>query len=477
MIGGIRSLWASAAGDLVAAARAAEQRAQWAEWCREWRLLHQFLNNRHFDGTHALAVELYPRASQHWAAGGGAGYRYMPFVKMVANTLAVAFARPPSTYLHRGDLKALPETDPQVQQWRQDEKAIGLHRKLQRIEQLVSVLGQCTVMPSWQSGRMKWQVFSPYETVVVPGDEDATELSTARCIRLEVRQPLTPTHPVTAKRFMYWTREDESWRYGLRDGGGGEIKSTLFDDDVNPYGRHPVVLWQFEEPDSGEIFVAPNQALLKLQQSTNLELTDMKYGLQFAAHPVWEQKGQTVEGDDQTLGPDVRLQFQDERGSITPKTPTLNTGIVQTNIEWTLQTYAVTEGFPPDTFAVNSSTRNLAAKQHEAQRLQIRRESVYPSAVRLLEETFDVHRTVANYWVQRGGVSRKMYADDIQLGVQLLPIEPVTDRLQGAQADQLEQDADLTTTVEREMRATGVSRVEAEARVRQRREENAANGG
>lgn len=469
-----RELWSSASGDPVQNALQYLRQTDWEQWCDDWRELHQFLQNRHRSHTMSFGAASHPEASQEWAEGRGAGYRYFPLVRMIAQTLAVAFHRPADTYLHRGDDKPLPATDPQVIQWRIDQEQIRLPQKTKHIEELCIALGNAVVQPAWMNGEMRWHVFAPYECVVLPSEDEPTELRRALSVQVEIRRPRTVLASALERRWLAWEFDGDAWSVCIRNQVGLAQPTQLFEDGVNPYGRHPLVLWQFEEPPGGELWVAPDEVLLQKQRAINIGITDLSHGMKYCSHPQWVEYGQSKDGKEPIFGPGRLRQFHDIRESkLEAVTPQLNTEIQRDTIEWDLQMYAVSLGFPPDTFTANSSTRNLGAKQHEAQRLQMRRESIYPAARAQLAETFAVHRTVANYWTRRGGTGRTLYDDDVRLGVNLMPVPIVSDRLQELQAQDLEEKAGLTSPIEREMEASGVSRDAAESRIARRLEETA----
>lgn len=467
--------------DLVASNRALLDDSEWKAWCEQWRALHELYQQQHLEHTQLLARKTHPETSKEWDEGEGAGYRFFPLVRMVATRRGVAFRRPPETYLHYGDFKPLPDSDPQVQQWRRDEADIRLAETLKAVEHQTLVMGQTVVQPSWHRGRMRWTKHPPYDVRVLQDETAAMDIDRALAVQLRLRRRkrLVVAEP---DRWLSWERTPvvggpDTWQVVIRDDLQVASKAGLFDDEVNAYGRHPIVLWQFEEPDVGDLWVPPDEVLLRLQLAINVDLTDLTDGLKYVRHPLAIENTINRPRDD---APSVRgasrlRSYIDEKSTLRFETPSLNVETDRATIEWQLQMYAVSLGFPPDTFAVNSSTRNLGAKQHESLELQIQRESIQGTIKRLITDTFDVHRVVANYWAARGPANgRTLYDPRVQLGVNLAEVPMITDRAQEEQARASEAARFLDSVVEQEMRDNSISRAEATARIAQRRRDAAA---
>lgn len=453
---------------------AAADNADWKTWCDEWRALHELYQQQHLEHTRAHAHATHPNTSREWDEGNGASYRFFPLVRMVATRLGVAFRRPAMTYLHLGDFMPLPEDDPQVQQWRRDEADVRLSETLSAVEHQTIVMGQTVVQPGWHRGRMRWTVHPVYDVRVLQDERAPMDLDRALAVQLKLRRRkrLIAAEP---DRWLSWERRlvdgIDVWEVFVTDGGYGASPAGLFETAVNEYRRHPVVLWQFGDPDTGDLWVPPDEVLLRLQLAVNVDLTDLTDGLKYVRHPLAVEFGPPAKGtSDPVVGASRQRSYHDEKSRFEFKTPTLNVSEDRSTVEWQLQMYAVSLGFPPDTFAVNSSTRNLGAKQHESLELQIRRESVQYRIKRLLQDTFDVHRTVSNYWASRGpSTPRTLYDPRVQLGVDLAEVPMITDRAQEEQARASEVSRGLDSVVEQEARDNGISLQEAAARIARRR--------
>lgn len=467
------SLFASSAPSTVIASAKQANAAEWLKWCTQWRQLDDLLHGEHLEVTKSWAAVSHPNRSIEWGKANGQGYRFIDLVAMIADRLAVTFALPPETYLHRGDGTALPETDPQVRQWRADEKHLKLSELLQDLESRLVVLRQLAVSPSWINGKISWKVYAPYELAVEPDPADPSELTLARTVALEVRD-YGAGGGTAYPSWLKWTYNGTAWGYEWVDNGGQPRKTsgpTLFADGVNGYGRHPVVLWRYRQPRNGDVFVAPDEPLLHIAVGVNIAITDLFWGLKYQVHPQGVEYGKSKDSSP-LFGPDTvrRYNSKSEEG-FEFVTPDLNVAEYRESIEWALRMHTVALGLPPDTFSPNSSTRNLGAKQEEAHQLHIRRRKKQPTLVDYLQQTFDAHRAVGNYWADKGE-PREKFDDDLQLGVYLMPVPQVTDRAQGVQATQSEQAENLTSPVEREMLASGSTREAAAARIEQRKAEN-----
>lgn len=433
----------------------------------QWQQLHDLLQDRHQAATAAAARYTHPNACQKWSEGNGAGFMFVPIVRMYAERLSVAFDQAPATYLRRkGSTDRIPEDDAQVVQWRQDERDIKFAATMQQVEETVTALGQVAVSPTWAGKRIRWRVYAPHELLVERGTEDPDSFEGATAIGIELR---TVAGGVKTVRWLVWAREGDAWTCALYDEGGRLIDmAPLFQGGLNGYGRHPVVLWQWRQPPNGEVFTEPDEPLLQLARKTNVHFTDLSHGATHQVHAqpvIWGNPLGVQEGGVVT-GPDVPVVFAGRResGDYEFRTPQLNLAELRETINYWLQTFAVTRGLPPDTFLANSSTRNLGAKQQESAELNRLRKRRYPVIMDAMRETFDVHRAVGNYWARNGG-GRSAYDDDIELEVELQPIARVEDRQAKAQADELAIARGETSTVQLVQQETGVSHAEAAAAV------------
>jgi len=447
---------------LVRLALAESQQALHVQRCDQWRGLHELLQERHREQTWKSARFTHPEAAKTWIEGNGAGFLYFPVVRMYAERLSVAFDQSPATYLRRtGTTERLPETDPQVQQWRQDVRDIKFSQTMQQVEEMATALGQASVSPTWVGDRIRWRVYAPYELAVVRGVNDPDSFEAAQAIAIQIR---TVVGGLERSDWLVWTYDGKTWGSALYDHGGNLKGSPLFQGGINGYGRHPVVNWQWRQPPGGEVFVEPDEALLQLARKVNVHMTDMSHGMTYQVHPqpvVWGNPEGIQDGAVVT-GPDVMVKFTGRResGDFEFRTPTLNISELRATINYWLTTFAVTRGLPPDVFQPDSSTRNLGAKIQETAELDRIRKRRYPVIMDAMRETFDVHKAVGNYWA-RNGAKRIEYGPDIELEVELQPIARVEDRQAKAQADEMAIARGETSTPAIIQQGTGVTREEA----------------
>ena len=434
--------------------------------CDRWQGLAELLEDQHQRQTLASARYTHAEASKTWSEGDGAGFLYVPIVRMYAERLSVAFDQTPATYLRRaGTTDRLPESDPQVRQWRRDARAVKFGAVMQRTEEMATALQQSVVSPTWTGGDIRWRVYGPHEIAVLKDESDPDTFESARAVAIQIR---TPSGGSAACDWLVWTHEGDAWAVGLYDAGGRLKSRPLFQGGVNGYGRHPLALWQWRRPPSGEVFVEPDEALLQLARRVNVHFTDLGHGMthQVHAQPVVWGNPEGIQDGAVITGPDVMVKFvgRRESGDYEFRTPTLNVAELRATLNYWLTTFAVTRGLPPDTFLQDSSTRNLGAKQEEAaelNRLRIRR---YPIIVDAMAETWAAHKAVCNYWA-RHGADRVEYGDDVELEIELRPIARVEDRQAKAQADEIAIARGETSTVAIVQQETGVTREEAIAAV------------
>ena len=474
-------LWNSTAEEVVRRVLGGAVANDWSSKCDKWKALHDFLQDKHKDRTYESAKYSHPKVSERWNEGDGSGFLYLPLVRMYAERLSVAFDQPPTTHLRRrGSTERLDEKDPQVQQWRKDERDVQFAATMQQCEEMTTALGQSAIYVSWKGDRIRWKVYAPYELKVVKDTVDPDDFDRAAAIGLEIR---TPDRGLELRQWLVWHRiqtspVDVEWGHGLYDEGGRLLGYPLFKgpaDGSRPglsgYGRHPIILWQWRQPPNGELFNEPDEALLQLQRKVNVHLTDSSQGLvnQVHAQPLLWGNPLGVQEGTLAFGPDVPLQFPGNQpgrdGDLQYRTPQLNIGELLNTIDRWLMNFAVTRGLPPDTFLGNSSTRNLGAKQQETAELDRLRKKRYPIIVDTMRRQFETHKAVGNYWAQFPVAKRIAYDEDVELEVELQPIARVEDRQSKAQADELAIARGQTSTVQLVQQETGVTRAEAQAAV------------
>lgn len=445
-------------------------------WALDWQALGAYLLNDHLPDTRAHALRLFPRSGARWSQEGC--WRFFPLVTMFAQRLSVTFDVPPSTYLRRKwSQERLPETHPQVMQWREDEGHLDLAATLQELELRTTALDNMVVHVAWMGDHVEWHQYMPGDVRVLrdraaPG---AFERSPAVGLRLRSTEPDGSARP---DEWLCWCRNDSTgtWEAWVVSDDGRPLR-PVYPDGINPYRRHPVVLWRWRVPEQGELFVAPSQPLLSAQRSVNVQMTDIEYGLRYNAHPVRVTKGNTRDRDDADPAvsgdPGVETHFMGTDGDLQFRTPDLNSEEHRNAVEFGLQLLGVTNGLPPDTFSAWSPTRNLGAKKQEMAELKRLQKRRRPLAHARLAQTFEVHKAVANLWADvsaaTSGASRVRYDADVELAVDVVEYAEVEDRQSDAQATQVELDALLTSPIEEIMRRLGVTRPTAERLLEERK--------
>lgn len=452
-------------------------------WARDWQALEEHLSDDPGRDTLEAARRAYRQSSVLWTEEDA--WSFLPLVRMFAERLSVTFDLAPSTYLvRRGSVDRLPETDPNVIQWRADEQAMDLPMVLQSLELYVTALRSSLCVAAWMRDHVEWQVYSPSDVRVLPAPDAPGDLQAAPVVATRVRLGIGEDGVQRADRWLCYTlRQDGRREAWLCEEDGRRVAPALFSDGSVPYGQHPVAIWSWEMPRRGSLWMPPPASLLSSQRGINLASTDLDHGMKYHAHPVRIRYGQPIAPagglrSAMAVGPGFEESFQDRQtGGIEFASPTLNAEQARKNIDSTLQKLAVMSGLPPDTFSTDSTVRNLGAMQEVKAELERIRNKRRPVVARLLARTFQAHRSVANAWADVASyletqgfatVSRYRYDDDVDLRMEFIERVGVEDRQASAQARQLEIDAGLTSAVEEEMARSGATRAEAEATVRAR---------
>lgn len=444
-----------------------------------WKVIHDCLEFVQLEHTMDAAAAIYPERAKQWGECPDANYRTFPLIDMVASRVAASFHRPPLTELYfEGDEDPLPESNPYVQQWREDEEAVELDTVLQTVDLWVNCgMENAFVEVGWVEGQLEWTPIAPYEVYVHQSRTAPHRFDLAERVEVELRKAEDSYGISGRQAWSCWERHagptGPEWRYALKAHDGQAAPDPIFGDGINRYGAHPLVLWQRRKPSGGSIFVPGNEGIMQAQLGINLSMTDLEFGMRYTIHPVWEEIGEPEKGGDVLIGPNVTRRYPNIGEGLNPKTPTLNIDEYRESIEWVMRMLAVAADLPPDTFSPNSSTRNLGAKQHEEAALEMRRTRSWPTYRRAIRRLWQLTKQVGNYWASRGAL-RMRYPDNLRMRVSLAPIPRVQDLQAAAQAYEIGVRHGLDSAVEQEVQREGVSREEAMRRVIRRRRETAA---
>lgn len=467
-------------------ASSARNDAIMARWRTDWEALDRYLSDDHTADTLDAARRAYKLSSVQWSEESA--WVYLPLVQMFADRLSVTFDLAPSTYLvRRGSKDPLPETDPQVQQWRADEETLNLPVVMQDLERRTTALRSVACHVTWMRDHVEWQLYAPSDVITLPSSALPGDIQQARAVGFRVRQGQTYDGTPRPDVWLCHTleRDATSTRRGLWlvDDAGRRLSPALMTDGSSPYQTLPVVVWSWDAPRRGSIWPPPPASLLAAQRQVNLSETDLHHGLKFSAHPARIRFGQSIapaggKASTVAVGPGFEDHFQDaQTGDLQFRTPTLNTPEQRNAIESLLKKLAVMHGLPPDTFSP-SAVRTMGALQEMRAELERIRDRRRPVVQRLLAATFAAHRDVANAWADwaaalrdRGiaTVDRIRYDGDVELRMEFVERRGVEDRQAAAQALPMELEAGLTSDVEQEMAQSGGTRLEAEATLRRRR--------
>lgn len=445
-----------------------------------WRRLEDYLDGQHLEHTQKAARELFPRRSQRWDKAPEASYRSYALVEMVSDRLSVTFDVPPATWLRRrGEQTVLPETDPQVRQWRRDAKDIDLAGSLQRIEALIGATENAVLHVAWRANRLRWDVYGPSYVYIHQCEEDPglVELADEIAIELAGRADSLGNQRT---QYLVWRRggsvDTSHWTVTLhdRDGAPARQPHPIFElGGINGYLMHPVVVWNRRRPPTGSVWVPPPEPLATAQLGADLQHTELEHGVRFQAWGQWVEHGKPSEGDGE-IGPDMLRRYMDlpADAGLSSVRPETDVSVLHETAEWKLRMLAVSQGLPPDTYSPNSSTRNLGAKEHESAGLEQRRQKGWPRYQQHLAQSFEITRAVGNYW-QAQGAPRLRYDEDLELVVELAPLARVTDRQAEAQAQTAELAMGVITEVDVIMARERCARHEARQRYEQRLAERA----
>ena len=463
--------------------------AAYGRWAADWSALELYLQDQHLDDTLQAAKRAYPQASQDWFAE--VSWVFVPFVQKVAQTLAVEFDVAPSTYLvRRGDETPLPATDPNVIQWREDERRLRLPQVLKDLERRTTALRNQLVTAVWMRDHVEWRAYSPQDVRILQSESNPESLQDAPVVALRLHRPLATDGTRQSDHWLAYTLDEQTGQRGLwlLDADGRRIGAPVFQDGANPYGCTPAVLWQWDSPGRGQLWVPPPESLLATQRAANLGQTDMHYGLRYNAHPVpvlygnaLNAAGKAGPANGQAIGPARPLNFGDRQTEgLEFVRPGLNTVEHRVTIEALIQQAATMYGLPPDAFATISNLRNQSAMAEVKAELDRIRKERRPVIRELVARTFDAHRAVANLWAVMGdafvangvapGFSRVLYDDDVELRVEFVARHTTSDRQTAAQATSVELQTGQTSDVELEMARSGGTREEAAAAVARRQQ-------
>ena len=435
-----------------------------------WRALHGFLHGVHREHLEKRLAITHPKVSQLWNKEES-GHRYFPLIQLYADRLAVVFNRPAEFWLIGEDGERLPESDPRVQQWRRDEEDAEIDVTLQEVERQIITLNQTFVEPAWCKGKMRWLVRAPYEMHVDPDPEDPAGLDGAPHVSVELPQNIDALNSTPVSYYMTWRRVDNRDQAGritgsrhevfVHDLHGNQLQNSLFPDNVNHYGAHPIVVWRGgKKPPAGTFWLPANIGWYHQQVSADISLCDLDYIMRYQAHSVAVARG-GMDVEFIETGPASLIKTADTDFDFQFVTPDPNIAELIDAFNMNLRTSAVAESLPPDVWQADSTVRNLGAKQLEQLSLKMRRQRVVPAYMRALRKTFAAHKRVADYWANSG--ADRVELGNVRLGVGLAAIMDAEDRFQSTQAALIEMSQlGLDNPVDSLMRRHGITRSDAE---------------
>jgi hypothetical protein len=475
-------LWESPVSRVICDSFLRAKREVTAKETEDTQQIVDFLNHVYSDHFSSYWQKIHPERAKEFAELGNVEHRYMPLIRMMASRISVHFHQMPETYLYRraadGSEDRLDEGDPQVQQWREDERAAKLPVILPMLDLMLPGLRNVVVFLAWVRGRIRWRLYVPRLDVWADQDPDLPEeLDHAQQVTIELRQRKDSDVLQINRRFMSW-RYDENfaqpWTVFFHDEHGrqlmqnGEPFNPLFDSAVNEYGFHPMVLWRTDEPEGGHLWLPPREDWIQDQLGVCEILTDQSYGLRHQTHaqPVIE-KMMLADSAAPVIGPKRALLFPDG-GDFRYVGPPVDLSESRDTLNQMLRVRAVTEDMPSDTFEASGSTRNFNAKKLEAFALILRQARTAPAYRMLWEETTAKHMAIGNYW-QSQGADRVRYDDGVRVGVKFPALPWPEDAFQKVQTEAIEEQRGTLDPVDSIMQRESVDRATAERLLAQRR--------
>ena len=432
--------------------------------------LHSLLDGAHRDYVHQAAKSLYGERAEEWAAGGYAGYRYLPWVSTMCDRLAVAFHRPPELYLHNGDGEPI-TTGPQAAQLQYDIESGGLYSTLTQIERWVTCMRQAIMWPRYikSTDTIKWTCVPAYDVWCVPNRYDTSDIQLAESVSILLASREVDQVAGAVDTFVHFTREGEEspvWRMYMTE-NGQVVDNPLFPDMSNDYQMYPFVMWSTDTPVPGEVWLPANEDWIQRHIGLCLSLTDLAHGARYQAHGMLVCEGVDSELTGEiSMGPGRVLCLPDPDMSVNWLSPPVQTmRAIEDHIDFELRIGGVAESLDPETWTPGGSTRNLAAmKQRQADK-HLRRTAVLPHYRKHLLDTWKRHKIINDHAVSMGWSDSRVPYGDLQLGIHFAPIPQVEDRFQSVQANIAEINAGLTTPADVVMRRDGVERRDADRMV------------
>jgi len=404
-------------------------------------------------GSNGYLAQMFPQSY----AGGKLTLSAQPFLKRLIDAGATLFHRRPEWVLTR-DGQPLPKDDPDSVIWgalRKETRLDLTSRHIQRRDQLWNtVFGRV----AHRLGRIKVDVLKPSLVEVIESPTDPADLDDAVAIAVTINDHTKEI----------WEKPSEAngwrWTYGVVDFEEGTVTDPLFGGTgINEYGAYPFV--RFSHNPSTGIYGVVDQSLHQaaIGVDTLESWSDFQFRLGFSIAVI--KTALELGKDELPISPDMLVALQPGGEESFDRKPSgLDTGQLTAYIEAKVKRFAAMAAIDPD-FLSSDGKQFLAAltgiaKHYDRLDLQEKREESEIPYEYALSDLFDKLRIVNNWHRPDQPID-----SDLEMTIRWYEPEQPQNRLQEAQADQLDLQAGIVTEAEVRARRLGIPLSDAEAQL------------
>lgn len=464
----IQRVLASAAAAELAAYRDMQARLHLIADGEYWSILSAHIRARYPDTADRLLTI---------SNGVASGLDAIDVIDRMLSDLSVVYSAPPSTSLQRNG-EVLPEDDPLVVQWREQEELIGLQEVMRQLDRYVYLFRTTLVQVRWVgpgAGYIEWRVWEPYRVRVLQSRIAPERICDDTVIALEIPSGEDSLGPVVPTRHEVWTKGKVwVWEEGGSYTPGKMLRSAVFgptqQESDNEYGVIPLTVVRHSPPKTGEFFRPPRTGWMQAWLKICEHLIDLAESLTFGAfgQPVVEQQLDIAGEEDmlpRRVGPDKILMVP--AGTFNYKQSGTDFAALEQAIEQRLRALAVSVGQAATIWSGETAQRNFNSAVLEWQQLIQERTRMLPIYARAGRSFWAHHRAVHNWHVENDADAPdhwRPYPDDVEMVIKPAPPQMPRDPAQEAQARSQQYAAGTRSPVDDIATDEAVTRPVAEAR-------------
>jgi hypothetical protein len=400
---------------------------------------------------------------------------YVPLTRFVVQERARVFTESTRLQLVNGEGEPLAPEDDVAKFWADTLDTSGLLLKLRNVDRYTELLRTVFLLPYREAATKarRFRTYFPQDVHVVFDPGDPIDLDRAWGVAFELSTEAGLSAEAEKRYLFYCARPEASRMMVLR--ADGTVERQEGGDGKNPFGLVPAVMFLADDEEVGA-FSDAERMLVDVNRAVNVSKTDQHViaRAQGYGQPYLRTKLGTPPPQKMVRGPDRVLILPEgaELGMLLGS-PLLDA--IQVMIEADIKMHATLSSLSPGTVSLEGrAVASGVALQIERQPLTEHRRDRIDLHRPRIRRLWQVFRAVHNLYAQQDGLPA--IPEDVELRWEPGTLETPTDPKVEQEVQLVDLSKDLTTQVEILMRRHGLSRQEAEQRLKENQDVNRKAG-